>query len=71
MKFKDLMDLYDNWNGVTVINDINLDTIVIGTTHKIMDCIPTLIGVESYEKLFNMEVVSFGFYDNEFCVRVK
>jgi hypothetical protein len=29
----------------------------MGTTHKIMDCIPTLLSVESYEKLFNLEVV--------------
>jgi hypothetical protein len=71
MKLKQFMDLYDNWNGVTVVNDNNLDRIVMGTTHRIMSCIPTLINVESYEKLFNMKVVSFGFYDDELCVRVK
>jgi hypothetical protein len=27
--------------------------------------------MESYDKLFEMEVVAFGFYDNELCVRVR
>lgn len=71
MKFKQFMEMYDNWNGTTKVNDDNLDTIVIGHTLKIMECIPTLNGVENYEKLFEMEVVSFGFYDDELCVRVR
>lgn len=71
MKFKQFMDMYDNWNEITEVNDDNLNTIVIDDTYKIMECISELKGVENYEKLFNMEVVSFGFYDDEFCVRVK
>ena len=86
MKFKDFMDLYDNWNGIVCVNDDHLHPIVISTTHKIMDCIPMLSfytyttdAIErdmvndnaKYEKLFNMEVVAFGFYDNELCVRVR
>lgn len=75
MKFKDFMDLYDNWNGIVCVNDDNLHPIVISTAHKIMDCIPLLNNGEwfddNYEKLFNMEVVAFGFYDNELCVRVR
>ena len=62
MKFKDFMDMYDNWNGTTVVNDDNLDMIVKGRTSSI---------VEWEDYLWDMEVVSFGFYDNEFCVRVK
>lgn len=71
MKFKELMSLYDNWNGTTKINNNNLETIVIDRTINIMEYIPTLNGIENYDKLFEMEVVAFGFYDNEFCVRVK
>ena len=71
MKFKQFMEMYDNWNGTTKVNDDNLGTIVIDHTLKIMECIPTLNGVENYEKLFEMEVVAFGFYDDELCVRVK
>ena len=71
MKFKEFMELYDNWNGTTKINNNNLETIVIDRTINIMECIPTLNGIKNYDKLFEMEVVAFGFYDNEFCVRVK
>ena len=71
MKFKQFMEMYDNWNGTTKVNDDNLGTIVVDHTLKIMECIPTLNGVENYEKLFEMEVVAFGFYDDELCVRVR
>ena len=71
MKFKQFMEMYDNWNGTTKVNDDNLNTIVIGHTLKIMERIPTLNGVENYEKLFEMEVVAFGFYDDKLCVRVR
>lgn len=71
MNFKKFMETYDNWNGITKVNNDNLDTIVIGCTVDIMDCILTLNGVENYNSLFEMEIVSFGFYDNELCVRVK
>jgi AAA+ superfamily predicted ATPase len=71
MKFKQFMDLYDNWNGRLVVNSDYLHPIVIDVAYKIMDCIPSLAGVKSYEKLFDMEVVAFGFYDDELCVRVK
>ena len=74
MKFKDFMDMYDNWNGITKVNDNNLDTIVKERTMDIMDCVEPFnpfTKVESYEKLFEMEVVAFGFYDDEFCVRVR
>ena len=62
MRFKDFMDMYDNWNGVTVVNDDNLVMIAKGATVLIVD-----------ERcgLWDREVVSFGFYDNEFCVRVR
>lgn len=74
MCFKQLMDMYDNWNGITKVNDNNLNTIVIGKTLDIMERIKNfdpMATVKKYEELFDMEVVSFGFYDGEFCVRVK
>lgn len=73
MIFKQFMDMYDNWNGNTKVNDDNLDTIVEGKTIDIMECVAQfhpLTKVENYEKLFAMEVVAFGFYDEELCVRV-
>lgn len=68
MKFKEFMEMYDNWNGNTKVNDNNLNPIVEGSTESIMNRLRTdLLGVN----LFEMEVVAFGFYDNTLCVRVK
>lgn len=74
MKFKDFMQMYDNWNGITKVNDNNLDTIVTGRTLDIMECnanFESSASINTYSELFEMKVVSFGFYDNEFCVRVQ
>lgn len=59
MKLRDFVALYDNWNGILVVNDDNLivkDKVEVALSHG-----------NVYEK----EVVAFGFYDNELCVRVK
>lgn len=74
MKFKQFMDMYDDWNGTTKVNDDNLDTIVIGRTLDIMECVKDfnpMTKVHNYAELFEMKVVAFGFYDDELCVRVK
>ena len=60
MKLRELLDMYDNWNGITVINDDNLEPIVKGETSMIA----------KDEIFMGCEVVAFGFYDNEFCVRI-
>ena len=73
MNLETFMALYDNWNGITKVNDDNLNTIVKGRTTDIMDRRAPLhpsSSVKSYAKLLEMEVVAFGFYDNELCVRV-
>ena len=61
MKLRDFVNLYDNWNGILVVNDDNLKPIVKGKIDVVL----------SYENVYEMEVVSFGFYDNELCVRVR
>lgn len=74
MKLETFMALYDNWNGITKVNDDNLNTIVKGRTIDIMDRQTPFhpsSSVKSYVKLLEMEVVAFGFYDGEFCVRVR
>ena len=74
MTFKQFMEMYDDWNGITKVNDDSLDTIVYGKTIDIMECVEPiheLSKVENYNELFEMEVVAFGFYDDELCVRVK
>lgn len=70
MTFKQFMGLYDNWNGITKVNNNNLEVIVKDNTLDIMECIPTLNRIENYHVLFNAKVVAFGFYDSELCVRI-
>ena len=62
MNFKKFMDMYDNWNGITRVNDNKLKTIVEDKTHVIMD---------TRKDLFNKKVISFGFYDGIMTIRVK
>lgn len=69
MRFQDFMDLYDNWNGITVVNDNNLNRIIRCQTSKLMFQKPD--GQYYFSSLNDAEVVAFGFYDNELCVRIK
>lgn len=71
MKFKDFMDLYENWNGTTVVNDDDLNPIIKCKTSSLMFAEKDTYLSKLLCTLLNMEVVSFGFYDNELCVRVK
>ena len=61
MNFKDFIDLYDNWNGVTVVNDDKLSCRLINNTALVAED----------DSLWDMEVVSFGFYDDQLCIRVR
>lgn len=61
MKLRDFVNLYDNWNGILVVNDDNLNPIVKGKVEVALSC----------GNVCEKEVVAFGFYDNEFCVRVR
>lgn len=61
MKLREFLDMYDNWNGIVCVNDDNLDLIIKGKPDVVL----------SKGTLFEMEVVAFGFYDNELCVRVR
>lgn len=61
MKLCEFLDLYDNWNGILVVNDDNLNPIVKGEVQNILFS----------SGVHDMEVVAFGFYDNELCVRVR
>lgn len=60
MTIKELLDMYDNWNGVTKINDCNSNCMAKDRT---------LIIAEN-DELTAKEVVSFGVYDDEFCIRI-
>lgn len=62
VNFKTLLELYDNWNGKTRVNDNNLIVLLEDKTVNIYD---------NRKDLFDKEVVSFGFYDDVFTVRLK
>ena len=51
--------MYDNWNGVTRVNDNKLKTIIEEKTHVIMD---------TRKDLFDKKVIAFGFYDGVMTV---
>ena len=61
MKLREFLNMYDNWNGIVCVNDNNIDLIVKGKPDIVL----------SYKDTYTKEVVSFGFYDNELCVRVR
>ena len=61
MKLREFLNMYDNWNGVVYVNDDNLNLIVQGKPDIVL----------SYKDTYEKEVVSFGFYDDELCVRVR
>lgn len=62
MTLRELLDMYDNWNDNTVVNDENLAVIVRGRTCDLLTENPDLE---------NAEVEAFGFFDGEFAVRIK
>ena len=61
MKLRDCVDLYDNRNGKMNVNDDNLKPIVKDKDEAAL----------SHGNVYEKEVVAFGFYDNELCVRVR
>ena len=61
MKCREFLNMYDDWNGIICVNDDNLNLIVKGKADVVL----------SYKNVYKMEVVSFGFYDEELCIRVR
>ena len=66
MRVIELMCLFDNWNKFLVISDDNLNHILDG--EKVFEVYDKK---EKYKDILNKDVVSFGFYDDDFCIRVK
>lgn len=67
MTFGAFMEMYDDWNGSICVNDDNLLLIIKGNTANVMNMVNN--GFLQYLK--NVQVVSFGFYDDELCVRLN
>ena len=62
MKFKDFLEMFDDWNRTVVVNDDNLERIVSDKGYIVW---------ESHQELYERKVIAFGFYDNELCIRIK
>lgn len=67
MKLSVFLDMYDDWNGVLCLNDDDLHLIVKGPTVDIVENSSTVKELG----LLDADVVSFGFYDDELCVRLN
>ena len=70
MSVKIFLEMYDNWNGKTRINDDNLNLIVEGHTSLIYENPNNMMNYHG-RNILEMEVVSFGFYENVLTIRVK
>ncbi|WP_281740670.1 hypothetical protein [Holdemanella biformis] len=72
MKLRDFLGMYSNQRGITKINDDNLGMLATGTAAQIIYgfCRLERSGY-SYSRLWNKEVVSFEYHDDELCVRVR
>ncbi len=60
-----LMCLFDNWSKNLVVNDENLEPILNGKT-----VLKVFEEREKYKSILNKEVMAFGVYDDDICVRV-
>lgn len=66
MKVLELICLFDNWNKFLVVSDDDLNHILDGG--KVFEVYDKM---EKYKDILGKEVASFGFYDDDFCIRVK
>lgn len=63
MTFLNFMELYDDWNRNIKVNDDNLNPIIEGMAVDIM--------LPYNSKIMDKEVISFGYYNNTLCIRIK
>lgn len=66
MKVLELMCLFDDWNKFLIISDDDLNHILDG--EKVFE---VYYKMKKYKDILSKEVASFGFYDDDFCIRVK
>lgn len=70
MTFKQLMECYDNGNGIIKVNNNYAITLVRCKAVELM--FPCSAAMETKRnELWATEVISFGFHDDELCVKVK
>ena len=64
MTLREFITMFDDWNGYTVINRNNegLELYARVKTDKLFN--------GNYNNILDCKVISFGFYDNELCIRI-
>jgi hypothetical protein len=67
MKLGTLLDVFDDWDKYIIINDNNLNCLYNART-KIFEF---MYEKEKHKDLLGKEIVLFGLYNDDFCVRVK
>ena len=65
MTLENFLDLYDNWNGILVVNDKNLNTFA---TVRLFTVDTWL---KKHSRAAKAQVMAFGFYDGEICIRIN
>ena len=65
MVFKEFIEIYDNWDARIRINDNTLRIIIDARGLNIYDNVGLMSAIG------NKEVVAFGFYDKELCIRLN
>ena len=65
ISLRDLVVLYDNWNGNLVVNDKNCDLYARVQLNNVTKWL------NEHKTVAEAKVMAFGFYDGELCVRVN
>jgi len=63
MTLTNMLFLYDNRMGTTIISDRNGDEIIRGNPSDVADRLSSHV--------LASEVIAFGFYDGELCIRIN
>lgn len=62
MTLKNFLELYDNWNSIVTVNDNTQLPLISMVASDLYNCKYAFI---------DSKVVSFGFYDDELCIRIN
>lgn len=71
MTVRELLNLFDNWNLKLRLNDEENAEPIVEYEYIHTFAFYDEYRDKEYEYLLDYEVVSFGFYENMMCIRVK
>ncbi len=72
MDLKEFLDLYDNWNGFLTINDDEVMEKVGRNIHLYSMWVTSrFVDAKRNDPIMEAKVISFGFYGEELCIRIR